>query len=45
MRFSLILLLLFFSLKSVSQTVSGKVTTVDGNSIPYAFVYLKNSNK
>ena len=45
MRFRLILLLLFFSLKSVSQTVSGKVTTVDGNSIPYAFVYLKNSNK
>ena len=46
MRFSLILLLLFFSLKSVCQTVSGKVTTVDGNSIiPYAFVYLKISNK
>ncbi|WP_299049746.1 TonB-dependent receptor [uncultured Polaribacter sp.] len=34
--------LLFFSVISFGQSISGRVTTEKGNGIPYAFVYEKN---
>lgn len=44
MRFLLILTLLFTSYAVFSQTLSGKVTNSKGEVIPFAFVYVKNSN-
>lgn len=43
MKFQYLLSILFISVASFGQSLSGKITSTNGNPIPFASVYIKNS--